>query len=78
MAVETTQQQLERVQAAIARIEEAQLRSYTTPEGKSAVLPGGYDLSVLYKREVDLKKQLARETSGPFVQVRARPDARVR
>lgn len=78
MAVETTQEQLERVQAAIRRIEEASVRSYTTPDGRSTVTPGGFDLQVLYAREEKLKRQLAREGAGPFVQVRARLDARMR
>lgn len=78
MAVESTLEQLERVQAAIRRIEDAELRGYSLPDGQSASLAGSSDLSVLYAREEKLKRQLAREQSGPFVQVRARLDARTR
>lgn len=57
--METLQEQLERVQAAIAAIESG-AQEYGT--GRRTVRKG--DLKTLYEREANLKQQIAYETIG--------------
>lgn len=63
MATEALQTQLERVQAAIAAIEERGQATSIGTSGATRTLTRG-DLGTLYKRERDLKRRIGRETNG--------------
>lgn len=58
MAIKTTRQQLEEVQAAIERVLQSQEQAFDMDRVKRP------DLAVLYKREDELMKRLASEEGG--------------
>ena len=60
MAIKTTRQQLEEVQAAIERVLQSQEMGYDMDRVKRP------DLATLYKREDELTKRLASEEGRPF------------
>ena len=60
MAIKTTRQQLEEVQAAIERVLQSQEMGYDMDRVKRP------DLATLYKREDALMKRLASEEGKPF------------
>jgi len=63
MALQTTTEQLERVQTAIAKIEGG-AQSYTVQGADGGVTYSRADLDTLYKREQWLLAQLNRETAS--------------
>lgn len=73
VAIESTQEQLERVQEVIRQLESGQLSSYTLPNGQSFTR---HNLATLYAREQQLLDRLRRETGAGFAQVRLRPNPR--
>lgn len=78
MALKTTTEQLEEVQAAIAKIAALNVRSFATPGGPQVTHAGAGDLAALTAREELLLKRLRRESGGSFVQVATRLDPRYR